>query len=180
MTRLSPKYVLLGLLAVEPAHGYQLLEHFRNPDHLGNIWHLSTSQLYALLKQLEDAGLINGQPRESVDAPPRIEYQITPAGRLKLADWLHTARPSASLKRIRTEFLSRLYVAERLGLSCQPIIERQRASCAQHMAALQERRAGLPPGVGYMAVDLIIAEMDVVITWIDRCASHMAADKAAY
>jgi PadR family transcriptional regulator AphA len=175
MTRLSPKYVLLGLLSAESAHGYQLLDYFRDAAHLGNIWHLSTSQLYALLKRMQEAGLIAGQSRDSTDAPPRIEYQITPAGRLTLADWLHTAAPSASLRRVRTEFLSRLYLAKRLALPVTPIIERQRASCAQQLAVLSERLAKTDPGVGHMSLMLVIAEMQVVMEWIDHCAAQITA-----
>ncbi len=36
MAKLSPDDVLLGLLAVERAHDYQLLEHFRRPEQRGN------------------------------------------------------------------------------------------------------------------------------------------------
>ncbi|NJL53976.1 PadR family transcriptional regulator [bacterium] len=62
MTQLVPDEVILGLLAVEACHGYQLLDHFRSPAALGRVWNLSTSQLYAVLKRLDRLGYIAGHP----------------------------------------------------------------------------------------------------------------------
>jgi DNA-binding PadR family transcriptional regulator len=169
MSRLSPDNVILGLLAVEPGHGYQLLEHFRAPDRLGQIWHLSTSQLYAILKRLEKNGLIAGRCVESEDAPARTEYRLTDTGEQQFDAWLHVERPSASTRRIRTEFLSRLYLARLLDVPADPFIERQRASCRRHLKALVAGQKQAEPGVGLLALELVIAETEVILRWIDRC-----------
>ena len=50
----SPEYVLLGLLNLQPAHGYAL--HERITQELGTIWHISLSQTYSLLNRLESQG----------------------------------------------------------------------------------------------------------------------------
>jgi DNA-binding PadR family transcriptional regulator len=73
MSALTPDETIVGLLASQPQHGYQLLETFNRPDSLGNVWSLSTSQLYAVLKRLERQGWITGQPLASEIAPPRTE-----------------------------------------------------------------------------------------------------------
>jgi DNA-binding PadR family transcriptional regulator len=115
MSLLTPDDTLLGLLAAEARHGYQLIACFRDPAQLGNVWHLSTSQLYAVLKRLSGQGLISGCAVESPDAPTRIEYTLTPIGVVRLAAWLEETSPSPSVRGVRVEFLSRLCIARLLN-----------------------------------------------------------------
>jgi DNA-binding PadR family transcriptional regulator len=169
MSALAPDETILGLLASKPQHGYQFLETFNRPDNLGNVWDLSTSQLYAVLKRLERQGWITGRQMESEIAPPRTEYALTKQGADHLNTWLNEDNPSSSIRRVRVEFLSRLYVAQLLELPVQPIIARQRAACQSEHArklALQENNVA---GVGWLASELVIAQLDAVLQWIDRC-----------
>jgi DNA-binding PadR family transcriptional regulator len=167
MSAVTPDETLLGLLAVRPQHGYELLEHFR--DGLSEVWNLSTSQLYAVLKRLENNGFIVGKELESDNAPRRTEYTVTDEGQRKLRCWLEDTSPSASIRRVRVEFLSRLYIARLLNLPTQPIVFHQRASCKRSRAELVAHLASLPPGVGRLAVELHIAQLDAILNWIDRC-----------
>lgn len=169
MTSPTPDETILGLLAADARHGYQLLECFRDPAQLGEVWQLSTSQLYAVLKRLAAAGLIMGQEIESPHAPPRTEYRLTEAGRERLYAWLHEPQPSASIRRVRVEFLSRLYVARLLNLPTIPIVQQQKAACHNQRAELVIQRDRMQPGVGYLALELVIAQLDAVLQWIDRC-----------
>jgi DNA-binding PadR family transcriptional regulator len=168
MTQLTPDETLLGLLAVSNQHGYQLLECFRDPSQLGEVWSLSTSQLYAVLKRLAAQGLIAGQEIGSTDAPTRTEYQITKAGMARLQAWMHDEHPSASIRKVRVEFLSRLYIARLLMLPTKPIIEHQKAACQQMRAELVEQLELIRPGIGLLALELVIAQLDAVLHWIDR------------
>ena len=81
MTSLTPDDTLLGLLAAQAAHGYQLIHCFRDPAHLGEVWNLSVSQLYAVLKRLEQQRLIKGQQVENRinRAPPESGMSQPPA-----------------------------------------------------------------------------------------------------
>src|SRR5579863_8426451 len=109
MSSITPDETILGLLAVRARHGYELLDCFRDASQLGEVWNLSTSQLYAVLKRLESQGLTTGHEVLVPDAPARTEYELTPAGEAHLQAWLDEPSPSASVHRIRIEFLSRLY-----------------------------------------------------------------------
>ncbi len=103
---LSPEYVLLGLLNQQPAHGYDL--HQRLIEELGQIWHISLSQTYNILKRLEAKGFIVGVVQVQAKAPPRRRFRLTPLGRRRFEEWLTTsAEPRA--RAIRVEFLTRLY-----------------------------------------------------------------------
>lgn len=169
MSQLTPDEVLLGLLAVQPSHGYQLLEHFRDPARLGQVWNLSTSQLYAVLKRLEQQGLIVGRAIEVIDAPTRTEYMLTIDGQNRFEAWLHNSSPSSSIRRVRVEFLSRLYIARLLNQPTTAIVRYQKMACVasyQHLLAQRDQTA---PGIGYLAVELQIAQLGAILQWIDRC-----------
>ena len=71
MSQLTPDETLLGLLAAQTRHGYELQECFRDPAQLGEVWNLSTSQLYAVLKRLEQQGF-GGADLGHADHGPRV------------------------------------------------------------------------------------------------------------
>jgi DNA-binding PadR family transcriptional regulator len=169
MSQLTPDETILGLLAAEARHGYQLLDCFHDPAQLGQVWHLSTSQLYAVLKRLAQQGYVAGQELVSQDAPPRTEYTLTEVGYARLQDWLYEMHPSASVRRVRVEFLSRLYIARLLNISTISIVQRQKAACLTQVQALLEERKRTAPGVGFLALDLQIAQLNAILQWIDRC-----------
>ena len=166
---LLPDETLLGLLAAQARHGYQLIDCFRDPAQLGNVWSLSTSQIYAVLKRLETQGFIVGRALESADAPTRIEYTLTGAGEQRLEAWLTEAQPSASVRRVRVEFLSRLYIARLLNLPTLELVRRQKQSCRQRRTARIVDRDCAAPGVGRLALELEVAQLESILDWLDRC-----------
>lgn len=169
MTTLTPDETILGLIAIQSCHGYELIETFRNASELGDIWKMSTSQIYSVLKRLEKQQLIHGQMIESENAPSRTEYRLTPAGNRQLEAWLQEPDPSASIRRIRVEFLSRLYIARQLNIPTLPIVYRQRAACEAAREHMLEQLATKQPGMGHLATELVIAQLEAVLQWIQRC-----------
>lgn len=168
MNSITPDETLLGLLAAEARHGYQLIDCFRDPAQLGNVWTLSTSQIYAVLKRLDAQGLIKGETFTSPDAPTRVEYTLTPAGIRRLEDWLTEPSPSSSVRRVRVEFLSRLYIARLLNMPTLDMVRAQKESCRQRRAACIVDRDCAAPGVGRLAIELEIAQLDAILDWINR------------
>lgn len=178
MSALTPDETILGLLAAQAQHGYQLLEAFQDPQQLGNVWKLSTSQLYAVLKRLERQQWISGVEQPSEHAPPRVEYAITESGRLVLDRWLSTDTPSASIRRIRVEFLSRLYIAQLLNHPTEWIIDQQRAVCQAEYSRLQAAQANRLQGIGRLAADMVITQLEAVLIWIDQCELALQSTQA--
>ncbi|MFW5748757.1 MAG: PadR family transcriptional regulator [Chloroflexota bacterium] len=169
MTPLTPDMTILGLIAIQSCHGYELVESFHRSADLGDVWKMSTSQVYAVLKRLERQHLITGQVIEVPDAPRRTEYRLTDAGEQRLYTWLHDPVPSPSIRRVRVEFLSRLYIARQLNIPTAPIVRRQRAACAAERARLTAAQAESAVGISYLAQALVIAQLDAVLGWIQRC-----------
>lgn len=167
MTTTSPDPVILGLLAADVRYGYQLLQYFREPAALGRIWTLSTSQLYAVLKRLSRDGMITGESVASTDAPARTEYRLTDAGYVALADWLEERNPSASVRAVRVDFLSKLYISRLLNLPTIDLIRNQKRACQTRRDTLSDEIKTAAPGIEYLTLQLVIAQLDTVLAWID-------------
>jgi PadR family transcriptional regulator, regulatory protein AphA len=175
MSALTPDETILGLLAYRPQHGYQLLDAFNNPEQLGLIWKLSTSQLYAVLKRLERLGWIVGEELISENAPRRIEYSITKSGSHTLQDWLDNPFPSSSVRRVRVEFPSRLFIAKKLKRPVLPIIQHQREACLRDRTRIEELQASISEGVARLSVEMMRYQLNAVLQWLDHCETTLSA-----
>src|SRR3954471_11296635 len=79
--------VLLALLAKEASHGCQLrarLQLALGP--LADV--LNAGQVYVTLTRLEKAGLVSSKRVGQTDRPDRKVYELTPAGRDRVTEWL--------------------------------------------------------------------------------------------
>jgi DNA-binding PadR family transcriptional regulator len=177
MKRPVPDEVILGLLRFKPAHGYDLLDSFRSPSQLGRMWTLSTSQLYAVLKRLEEAGEITGEEVNSEDAPAKVVYSVTGKGLSKLNTWLYDPEPSASIHRIRVLFLSRLYIADLLEVETDKIISNQKEACIDQLHVFLEEREKTGNTFENLTVDFIIGQLNAAITWLDQVGIPLSAIK---
>ena len=102
---LSPEFALLGFLIEKPSHGYDL--HQQLTIELGQVWHLSQSQAYAILKRLETRRDISAREVAQQKLPARQMLHITAAGSKRFFEWLETDI-SVTSRSIRLEFISRL------------------------------------------------------------------------
>ncbi len=169
MPKLTPEPVFLGLLEAQTSYGYHLLDQFRSTEQLGRIWNLGTSQLYAILKRLEREELIEGREESRPDAPMRTVYWLTDRGRELLYRWLNEPNPSASTRNIRTEFLSRLHIADLLGQPTTDIVEAQKQACLRYRESLIAEHSDSVGRITGLALDLRRRELDVILEWLDTC-----------
>jgi len=168
MPRPVPDAVLLGLIKAHSSHGYDLLERFRAHQHLGRMWHLSTSQLYSVLKRLEEMGAIQGVDVAVADAPPRREFTILPAGEAQLEKWLSEENPSASLHQIRVVFMSRLYIARLLNQPVENIFQKQIGVCETQRQEFVAEQMKTEAPIEHLALDLVINQLSAVIKWLEK------------
>lgn len=172
MKRLVPDEVILGLLMVQPTHGYELLERFKSNADLGRIWNMSASQIYAVLKRLEDGGLVEGSYVEGHDAPSRKEFAITGLGEKQLLEWLNDPNPPTSIHRIRVMFLSRLYIGNLLNHPMGQIIDAQIRVCERQKANLQGKQEQSTAEIETLAMRYIIGQLDAALEWLSEVRSH--------
>jgi len=173
----TPDETMLGLLAARPQHGYQLLAHFNDMDKLGRVWSMSTSQVYAVLKRLEQLGQIQGHEVPVPDAPARMEYSITDAGRERLQAWFYEPQPSSSIRRVRIEFISKLYVARLLGIPIQETVRLQRLSCVQQRDQMLAQQHMAESVVEQMVLEFVVGQLEAAIPWIDSCEARLTMEK---
>ncbi len=171
MSQPTPDETILGLLMQKAQHGYQLLEAFADEQALGRVWKLSTSQLYAVLKRLQTQGFITGEEAYSLDAPPRTVYHITRSGEAYVQAWLGELNPSPSIRRVRVEFLSRLYIARLLHQPTEVLIRSQKITCLEKRDALAAQRSNADNSFGALALELEIAQFETILAWITQLES---------
>lgn len=176
MNRLVPDEVILGLLKAQPTHGYDLLSQFQSRQKLGRIWNMSTSQIYAVLKRLEDVDFIEGHQIDVDDAPSRVVYQITAHGENCLSTWLLDPDPPTSIHRIRVLFLSRIYIARLLDEPVDQILDYQKAACSRQYQTLLKAREEVDSLFERLTLDYIIGQLDSVIFWLGHCREELSAD----
>ncbi len=170
---LSPEFALLGFLVAGPQHGYDL--HRRFQAELGQVWHLSQSQAYAILKRLERNGSISSHMIEQEKLPPKQVLRITAAGRRRFNEWLES-RVSGNARSIRLEFLTRLYFVRRYKPErTEAIYEAQKAEVQARIERLQALLCGIPAGQVFnrLSLDLRLRQMQLILSWIDEMRTEM-------
>jgi DNA-binding PadR family transcriptional regulator len=163
---LSPEYPLLGLLMDAPNHGYEL--HQRLKAELGNIWHVSQSQAYSILKRLQKRGDVAVGRRTPNEVPRRQMLQITPSGKRRFKQWLEGGASSRA-HTIRLEFLTRLYFAKNLMPAKIPKIYAQQAreiSRTTRRLRLALRAVPESQKSNRMSLDLRLRQLEVVHQWL--------------
>ena len=86
------KLAILGLVAHEPASGYDIKKLVEQM--LSHFWNESYGQIYPILKQLAAEGLAVRKTQRQKGKPDRQLYSVTPKGVDELREWF------ASLPRV--------------------------------------------------------------------------------
>jgi len=149
-----------------PSHGYDL--HQRFVTELGNVWHLSQSQAYAILKRLENRGDISARVVEQSKLPDRQMLRIRPMGKRRFMDWLERGCGS-NARAIRLEFLTRLYFSILYTPKETPqIYAVQLAEIKKDIERLESMLAHLPNEQTYnrLSLDLRLRQMKLIQEWM--------------
>jgi DNA-binding PadR family transcriptional regulator len=165
---LSPEMALLGQLFGASGHGYDL--HRKVVSDLGQVWHLSQSQAYSILKRLETQGDISAEEIIQERLPARQLLSLTAQGRKRFLDWLET--PSGgSTRAIRMEFVTRLYFLRMyMPEKLSDAFERQRSEAKNHIKRLKQTQSNLAGEQIYnqMSLDLRLKQLNTVLEWLDE------------
>lgn len=166
---MSPEMVLLGLLYGGEGHGYDL--HRKVVTDLGQVWHLSQSQAYTILKRLEAQGDISAKKIQQEKLPSRQLLRITAQGRKKFLQWLD-APSGGSTRAIRMEFITRLYFMKMyFPEKIVPAFDQQRTEANTHIQRLENTMAELPQEQIFnrMSLDMRLKQLKLVLQWLEDC-----------
>ena len=107
------EYVVLGALMSGARHGYEIMRFLCCA--LEATWRLSTSQLYVLLKRLEQEGCLESLSESQGTRPPKRVFNLTRAGRKAFLEWLSS--PVEHVRDFRMEFLCKMFFSDSLSLA---------------------------------------------------------------
>jgi PadR family transcriptional regulator AphA len=127
---MSLRHAVLGLLAAEPATGYDLAQRFDRS--LANAWHAGHSQIYPELARLQEAGMA-----EVVGEGARRSrtWALTQRGHEELRRWMTETEPNRSQRNetaVRWFLLSLIAPADR-----RIVLERELAFAVAEIERLQ-------------------------------------------
>jgi DNA-binding PadR family transcriptional regulator len=171
--RLPLEQALLGFLMQGPLHGYDL--HRRAEDELGRIWHMGISNVYGTLKRLEQTGHVESTLSPQESRPPRKVYCITLTGRESFLAWVR--QPVPAIRRMRVEFLAKLYFLHTLGLEgAEALIAGQEAVCRERLERFGHDAAQCEPGdFDRLVFDFRLRQIEAILEWLAACREELGA-----
>jgi PadR family transcriptional regulator, regulatory protein AphA len=170
----SLDYILLGMLAQQPRHGYELHKELSNLEGLGLVWHTKQAQLYALLDKLEKQGYLISRSITTESHPPRKEYHLTASGLEVFKTWMLS--PVEHGREIRQDFLAKFFFARVNGEeTARQVIDAQREVLERLQARIEFKDDTLLPTQTYEKQVYLfrLKQIQAFITWLDACMSEI-------
>jgi DNA-binding PadR family transcriptional regulator len=159
--------IVLALLVKEPSHGYELrsrIERALGPLAAG----FNAGQMYVTLGRLEQSKLVTSTRETSTDRPERRTYDLTPAGRERVAAWLDDVTwPRPDL----TNFHLKLVVAA-AGHLADPIelVDAQRRELIRRLRDAQRAALTEPEGSDAgLLLEGVVLRVEADLVWLDAC-----------
>lgn len=167
---MSLKYGILGLLAEQALHGYEVKHRFE--ELLGGTWEVNIGQVYTTLQRLERDDLIDTMGDRGDRG--KLAYTLTEHGQTALDEWL--TQPDDEPQQLREEIYLKLLLTTRLGNGNLPgLLARQRRAYLQKLKDLAElerrvRAEGRDDLVLLIRGAILHTEAD--LNWVDECAEE--------
>ncbi len=157
-------------------HGYELDKQLRSS--LREVWRISQSQTYNILKNLEKEGVISATHQEQDKKPDKDLLTLTEKGKAEFEYWLYTPTPGRA-RAIRVEFITRLFFAAHLSASLpNRIIQEQAETIRTSLKDLRMRFDLLPMDQLFnrLGLDLRIRQLETTLNWIENTSSFFHED----
>lgn len=163
---------LLGLLSVKPSYGYDLKQTYDR--YFGSQKPLAFGQVYATLARHTRDALIVTQGEEPGGGPDRKRYEILPAGRRNLEQWLFT--PDVPSQTMQSNLFAKTVVALLVDDDANRLLDLQRA---QHMARMRElTRAKESANVlAIVMLDHALFHIEADLRWIETTSARLTEMK---
>lgn len=175
---MSVKYGILGLLARQAQHGYELRRTFEQLT--GGFWQLNNGQIYQSLLSLESEGLVRHRVEHDDTVPDRKVYELTAAGSSALEHWLDNPEPRA--RPLRDELFIRLAVMSSSPTSqLLELIAAHRSIYLERMSELTRAKSAVADTaessveardellMEMLLLDAAIYHCDADLRWLDHC-----------
>lgn len=167
----------------EPTSGYDIKKQFNTS--LRHFWAAELSQIYPLLRRLEQEGLLESHTSSSSKGPQRVLYKRTRKGTAALVDWL-AAGPSVAQE--RRHYLAQVFFLEAFDDpdKASEFMRSLRTIMLEELATLEAadrdcraHESGYPdalPDEGYyraLTLRLGLKVFAVTVEWCDECIAEI-------
>jgi DNA-binding PadR family transcriptional regulator len=144
-------WVVLGVLAEEPRHGFAVAKELERGADLGELWTVRRPLVYRSIDHLLEADLVEPRSVEpGAQGPHRTVIAPTRAGRARLRRWLD--QPVEHPRDVRAVLLVKLALLARRGEPLAPLARRQLDGFAEVNAGLGRKASPAGDPVARLAV----------------------------
>ena len=126
--------------------------------------------MYGLLAKLEEEGYLTATLEPQETRPPRKIFELTDLGRETFLAWIE--RPVEHGRRLRLDFLAKLYFARREDSAiAQRLIKQQRQICLSWLEEQQAQAKGLEETQPYdwLVHQFRVSQIQAMLHWLDVC-----------
>ena len=165
---MSVPHTLLGLLEVEPRHGYDLKRAY--DSRFGHDRPLKAGQVYSTLGRLERDGfvIVSGTAREG--GPDRTTYAVTREGVTDLDRWF--SQPEGPAPYLQPVLFAKVVLALQSGRDARAVLEAQRTEHLTTMRALTAEKAGADLD-RVLGLDFALFHLEADLRWLEHTASRL-------
>lgn len=162
--------VVLGLVAIKPASGYDLVAYADRS--VAYFWSIPRSQIYRELARLEGLDLIAGTHVPQTSVPDKRVYEITDAGRTVLVAWVES--PTLPRTGSKNGLLLKVFMARHARPEAlQPLLSSYRESVELQLAdlkAIVDQLADRPRGgrFGRLTARWGVLHAEASLDWLDE------------
>ena len=164
------KHALLGLLARQPRHGYELKNSLEGA--LGGNWEINFGQIYTTLGRLERDGLVTSHIDAS-DKRGKKTYTLTVQGQAEFETWLSQSVDKSEV--FRDEFFIKLVVRHLAGYGdALAMISSQRQAYLQQLREIRTlaTEAGDDSFVALLLEGAML-HLQADLQWLDLCDERL-------
>jgi PadR family transcriptional regulator AphA len=168
------EYVVLGALMPGARHGYEIMQFLGCA--LEATWRLSTSQLYVLLKRLEEEGCLDSFLESQGTRPPKRIFKLTSEGRKAFLQWL--SAPVEHVRDFRMEFLCKMFFFDYLSLSgAKDLVEKQIRVLEELLDKIQGRNHKDESGFMNLVHGFKARTVECLLSWLVQEARPFVEQK---
>jgi DNA-binding PadR family transcriptional regulator len=172
------EFILLGIIAENPMHGYDLFKVLNQPGGLSEIWHINQSNLYAILDGMESEGNLISHLIQIGNSPTRKEYHITSTGSMVFEKWIQ--EPVLHGRDMRQEFMAKLYFAVKDSPdTAMKLVKKQKSIAEAWMQDIQTTINDLTVDDEYdrLVLDSRLRQITGWLDWLDECSQSQIINR---
>lgn len=165
---MSVPHTLLGLLEVEPRHGYDLKRAY--DGRFGHDRPLKPGQVYATLGRLERDGFVAVASTAREGGPDRTTYAVTAEGVTDLDRWFSS--PEGATPYLQPVLFAKVVLALQSGRDAGAVLEAQRSEHLATMRALtvEKQSADLDRT---LALDFALFHLEADLRWLEHTTARL-------